>query len=195
MALRTPVRFSNPVFGALRSRLTATTPITTALPHSGRPFFSFPSESPVPLPSTAPQTLTASRSLPFPTSKLYAIIADIDSYSRFLPYCTSSNVTSWSNADSAGRRWPTRGDLTVGFPPITQRYSSRVYCVPERVVEAVSGPQGMPTLSAEELAALGRNAEAEALKSREEAQSNGDNAEKVFKSLVTRWTFAPTGAA
>lgn len=88
------------------------------------------------------------------------MIADVDAYSSFLPYCQHSRVTKWSKADDSGRAWPTEGDLTVGFGPITQSYTSRIVCVPGRSIEALSGRQeGIP-----------------------------GPAGSPFESLVTKWT-------
>lgn len=117
-----------------------------------------------------PLTINVSRTLPYPREKLYDIIADVDAYSSFLPYCQHSRVTKWSTppdaADGGGqgqnqqRAWPAEGDLTVGFGPITQSYTSRIVCVPGRSIEALSGRQeGIP-----------------------------GPAGSPFESLVTKWT-------
>lgn len=110
-----------------------------------------------------PLTINVSRTLPYSREKLYDLIVDVDAYSSFLPYCQHSRVTAWSKqpgaADgSAGRAWPTEGELTVGFGPITQSYTSRIVCVPGRSIEALSGKQ------------------------------EGAPAGSPFESLVTKWT-------
>jgi coenzyme Q-binding protein COQ10 len=90
--------------------------------------------------SSAPQTLTAHRVLPYPSAPLYSIIADVPSYVNFVPYCQSSDVTHWSEPDKVyGRRWPSEGRLTSGFGGITESFVSRVYCVPGKVLESVGG--------------------------------------------------------
>ncbi|POS79711.1 hypothetical protein DHEL01_v201884 [Diaporthe helianthi] len=112
--------------------------------------------------SNKPLTINVSRTLPYPREKLYDIIADVDAYSSFLPYCQHSRVTRWSkgDGDGGGRAWPSEGDLTVGFGPITQSYTSRIVCVPGRSIEALSGRQeGIP-----------------------------GPAGSPFESLVTKWT-------
>lgn len=111
-----------------------------------------------------PLTINVSRTLPYPREKLYDLIVDVDAYSSFLPYCQHSRVTTWSRqpgADGAtggARAWPTEGELTVGFGPITQSYTSRIVCVPGRSIEALSGKQ------------------------------EGAPAGSPFESLVTKWT-------
>ncbi|ROV87884.1 hypothetical protein VMCG_10292 [Cytospora schulzeri] len=122
------------------------------------------------LPSTnKPLTINVTRTLPYPRSKLYDLIVDVDSYSSFLPYCQQSLVTAWSNPEPnsqpPGRRWPTEGELTIGFGPITQSYTSRIVCVPGRSVEALSG----------------RN---------ETSIQKRDGDRNPFKSLATKWTVA-----
>ncbi|KAF3038816.1 hypothetical protein E8E12_005856 [Didymella heteroderae] len=86
------------------------------------------------------QTLRASRTLPYPSAPIYSIIADVPSYSAFLPYCTRSSITHWSAPDAAtGRRWPSIGVLTSSFGHLSESFASRVYCVPGAVVESVGG--------------------------------------------------------
>lgn len=116
--------------------------------------------------SDKPLTINVTRTLPYPRAKLYDLIVDVDSYSTFLPFCSHSRVTARSAPDAAagGTRWPTEGELTVGYGPITQSYTSRIVCVPGRSVEALSGN--------EELAAVA-------------AKDGGKN---PFKQLVTKWT-------
>lgn len=107
------------------------------LPTSTRTFLPnfFPSA-----PSTGIQTLRASRTLPYPSAPIYSIIADVPSYASFLPYCTRSTITHWSAPDAVtGRRWPSTGILTSGFGNLTESFTSRVYCVPGKVVESVGG--------------------------------------------------------
>lgn len=127
-----------------------------ALP-SRRAFFSFPGGSDT-------QHLTAARTLPYARDPLYELIADVDSYHRFVPYCSLSRVTHWAPPDPNGRRWPARADLHVGWGGFSEAFSSSLRCVPGVSVEAVSGN---PSAAA------------------------ADAASAVFKSLVTRWSLEP----
>ena len=124
-------------------------------------------------PSPPEQVLTATRTLPYTRTRLYDLIADVDSYARFVPYCTSSRVTRWSAPDpDSGRRWPAQADLRVGFGGLEETFTSRLRCVPGSVVEAVSGAP---------VAVDG-------------SSSPGDSGSgSVFKSLVTKWAFEPSG--
>ncbi|KAI0544114.1 hypothetical protein F4679DRAFT_566318 [Xylaria curta] len=145
---------------------------------------SFLSSSPLP-----PQILTASRRLPYNHAALYAIIADIDSYSAFLPYCSTSRVTAWTAHEDPefGRRWPTRADLTAGWGGLEQTYTSRVFCVPGSIVEALSGEGARSGIAPDLLAKYGLRDEPSSIP----AGSGSSGEEGVFKTLVTQWTVTP----
>ncbi|KAH8926460.1 cyclase/dehydrase [Atractiella rhizophila] len=89
--------------------------------------------------------------------ELYQVIADIDSYSAFVPFCTSSNVNSavagpsktsisrlskpWLK-DPAEPNEPNdfqlRAELKVGFMTFQERYESTVECRRWDLVKATS---------------------------------------------------------
>ncbi|KAK3402740.1 dehydrase and lipid transport-domain-containing protein [Sordaria brevicollis] len=166
---------------------------------------------------SAPETtLRARRILPYPPSHLYNLIADVSSYDKFLPHCSRSVVTAWASAPSSpepapaptangeaggtqtpqgqgegnGRerkKWPARGDLTVGWGPFTESYSSRVYCVPDDgsglgIVEAVSG-NASTNIPPAVLQQYGYK-----------SPSDTERMEGLFESLVTRWTVRSVSA-
>ncbi|KAI9809731.1 MAG: hypothetical protein M1825_000164 [Sarcosagium campestre] len=112
------------------------------------------------------------------------MISDIQSYSNFVPYCQSSNVTRWSTPDAKGRRWPRRADLQVGWGGLQEIFSSRVYCVPGSVVEAVAG-EAETTIASDQLAHYHGEADDEA------RMDQGGKQESIFKYLLTRWTVRP----
>ncbi|KAI4739150.1 hypothetical protein E4T50_10389 [Aureobasidium sp. EXF-12298] len=114
------------VTSALASQVSATTCSRAAIasrttsPTQTRSFF------PNPFASQSLQTLTASRILPYDAKTLYAIVADIQSYHKFLPFCISSNITKQSSPDAE--------DV------MRESFYSRVYCAPsDYIVESVSG--------------------------------------------------------
>lgn len=113
-----------------------------------------------------PIHINVSRTLPYPRAQLYELIADVDSYSQFLKYCKHSRVTEWTTtpapptgaADQAAaaaaaastgsssssssptrKKWPSAGELSLGWGPVEQTYTSRIVCVPGVSVEAHSG--------------------------------------------------------
>ncbi|KAI1776090.1 dehydrase and lipid transport-domain-containing protein [Hypoxylon cercidicola] len=160
-------------------------PSKLLLPHRRAP----PRRSFITLPDASkPQHVTAARRLPYDHARLYDLIADVDSYVRFLPYCKVSRVTQWTaRPDANGRRWPTRADLTAGWGGVEETYTSRVFCVPHLgVVEAISGD------AATEIAAADLREQGLADPGPEAGGGGGGG---VFESLVTRWTVSPAGDA
>lgn len=68
----------------------------------------------------------------------YDVVARVDKYSRFLPFCTGSRILSRANCPSpSGDASATKllAELTVSFMSITESYSSDVVCVPYSSVE------------------------------------------------------------
>jgi coenzyme Q-binding protein COQ10 len=75
------------------------------------------------------------RFLPYPPEALYELVADVQRYPEFLPWCTACRVKSRDgNVITA--------DLVIGFKMIRERFTSRVTLSPmERIdVEYTSGP-------------------------------------------------------
>lgn len=77
----------------------------------------------LPIPPAGPQVFSERRTLPHPAFPLYALIRDIDSYSHFLPYCSSSVITARDE-----RGLPVRAALTVGFAGVEETFESKVEC-------------------------------------------------------------------
>ncbi|MCJ1380966.1 hypothetical protein MMC17_004075 [Xylographa soralifera] len=148
-----------------------TTSILTTLPRQTRPFVSNPL-------TPSPQTLSATRTLPYSASALYALIADIASYPSFLPYCTASTITSWSTPyPGTSTRYPRSATLTVGFQSYSETFHSHVFCLPDTAVEAVCGA-ARTTLQASELPHYA-----------DAADDPADTpANPLFTSLLTRWS-------
>ncbi|KAL8709719.1 MAG: hypothetical protein Q9225_007409, partial [Loekoesia sp. 1 TL-2023] len=143
------------------------------IPPVNRPFVSSSTFTPL-------QTLTASRILPYPSSALYNLIADIPAYPSFLPYCQSSRITSHSAPDPThNQRWPRTADLRVGWGPYDESFRSRIYCLPHHTLEACAG-SAEPTIPASDLPHYS------------DAPSEGATTDiqdgPLFTSLLTRWT-------
>ncbi|EQK98054.1 hypothetical protein G6O67_004056 [Ophiocordyceps sinensis] len=103
-----------------------------------RSFFNLPGSNSNGSGDSNTQRLTATRTLPYAPAPLYDLIADVDSYHHFVPYCSRSRVTQWSDPDARGRRWPAEADLHVGWGGFTDVFTSRLCCVPGVSVEAFS---------------------------------------------------------
>ncbi|TVY27835.1 Coenzyme Q-binding protein coq10, mitochondrial [Lachnellula hyalina] len=136
------------------------------------------SQSFLTLPGTEAQTLTATRILPYNSKSLYTLIADIDSYSSFLPYCLSSRVTKWSAPDKDGKRWPSEADLKVGWGGYEETFTSRLFCVPGSIVEALGG---------EAITSLPRAD----LEHHKETLDSPAIANGIFQSINTQWSVKP----
>ncbi|KAK5019344.1 hypothetical protein LTR39_000432 [Cryomyces antarcticus] len=128
------------------------------------------------------QSLSATRTLPYPAKAIYSIIADVSQYSNFLPYCQDSSITRYSSPDADGKKWPSEAKLVVGWNNISETFYSRIYCVPGSIVEAVGGAT-KTTLKEEEIAhhESGRNTEVE----------DKTTDESILTHLMTRWTVKP----
>lgn len=163
------------------SRLPLRSPATTALrpvPSTQRTFLSNPLAPSI-------QTITATRTLPYPSRAIYSIIADVPRYSDFLPYCQSSSITRWSNPDADGKKWPEGAKIVVGWNNINETFYSKIYCVPGKIVEAVGG-KSKTTLSKDQVAHHTESAGAEAQGGEETAAD-----QSILTHLLTRWTVSP----
>ncbi|KFY32587.1 hypothetical protein V493_00056 [Pseudogymnoascus sp. VKM F-4281 (FW-2241)] len=129
------------------------------------------------LPGSELIKLKETRILPYESSSLYTLIADVDRYSSFIPYCQESRVTKWSEPDTKGKRWPEQADLKVGWGGFEETFTSRLNCVPDTIVEALGG-DAVPAISKQQ--SLGRLSRSES-----PAIPIPNN---IFKRLSTRWT-------
>jgi len=131
------------------------------------------------------QSLKASRTLSYPASKIFSIISDINSYSTFLPYCSSSTVTSWSSAAKPNnKKYPQEAELQIGWAGYSETFRSKVFCVPDTIVEAVCG-DAQTTIPHDDLSHYSSDA-LEPQSTDKATERNGGNA--LFSSLLTTWT-------
>ena len=138
------------------------------------------------LTASAPQSFTLTRTIPYATRPVYDIIADVSSYASFIPYCSSSAVTSWSLEDASGQTWPTKARIAISWRGLSEEWSSQLHCEPERIVEAVTNIPA--STSAEAGAGAGAGAGLRAMQA-------GFRASSAIKSLKARWTLKPMDVA
>lgn len=76
------------------------------------------------------------RTLPYTPEQLFAIVADVDKYPEFLPWCISSRITRRDGDDVF------YADLVIGYKMIREKFGSKVSLnAPDHVhVEYLSGP-------------------------------------------------------
>lgn len=75
--------------------------------------------------------------------QLYKIVADVPSYSSFIPFCTTSSIVSPSpndgtTSDRLGHSadpFDVKAELQVGFGNFAERYTSRVQGMPYESVK------------------------------------------------------------
>ena len=76
-------------------------------------------------------------SVRYSQKQLYEIVADVDSYHRFVPFCTGSKVLASLPSHHAESSYVIRKEaqLTVGFLGYKESYISEVTCRPYESVE------------------------------------------------------------
>uniref|UniRef100_A0A665VRC1 Coenzyme Q-binding protein COQ10 homolog, mitochondrial-like n=1 Tax=Echeneis naucrates TaxID=173247 RepID=A0A665VRC1_ECHNA len=84
---------------------------------------------PVPI-STRRMEYAECRTLQYTPEQMFNMVANVDQYQHFVPWCKKSRVTRGKN----GVIW---AELEIGFPPIVERYTSEVMVVPNHKVRAV----------------------------------------------------------
>lgn len=70
------------------------------------------------------------RTVPFTPSELFEVVADVNDYQYFVPWCTRSRVTSRVDDKHI------IADLAVGFKLLSERYTSVITLDPNRSVSA-----------------------------------------------------------
>ncbi|RHY12350.1 hypothetical protein DYB25_002887 [Aphanomyces astaci] len=74
--------------------------------------------------------------VPFPCQAMFDVVANVDEYVTFLPFCVTSRVVSRPSSNSM------EADLTVGFQIFTETYRSRVVLEsPRRIlIKSINSP-------------------------------------------------------
>ncbi len=71
---------------------------------------------------------------PYSPEQLYALVADVEKYPEFIPWCSAARVREKNTKDILA-------DLVVGFKGITETYTSRVHLRDNEIdIEYVNGP-------------------------------------------------------
>ncbi|KAJ3510617.1 hypothetical protein NLJ89_g4565 [Agrocybe chaxingu] len=70
--------------------------------------------------------------------ELYAIVADVASYSKFIPFCTGSRTDLSALERAMREKTVVDAELTVGFLSLTESYTSVVTSIPFKSVQAVA---------------------------------------------------------
>ncbi|XP_017576705.1 coenzyme Q-binding protein COQ10 homolog, mitochondrial [Pygocentrus nattereri] len=70
------------------------------------------------------------RTIGYSAEQIYNIVANVQHYQQFVPWCKKSKVMKGRNGD-------VQAQLEIGFPPIVERYVSEVTVIPNHQVRAV----------------------------------------------------------
>lgn len=68
------------------------------------------------------------RVLPYSIDELFALVSDVESYPKFLPWITSLHAHNHTQSDTTKRF---DADVAVGYKLFSERFSTRVICDPE----------------------------------------------------------------
>jgi coenzyme Q-binding protein COQ10 len=71
----------------------------------------------------------------YSTKELYAVVADVASYPKFVPFCLASRVAASTLAQAMQRKTVVDAELTVGFMSFKESYVSTVTCIPYESVQ------------------------------------------------------------
>ena len=85
---------------------------------------------------------TEKRFLPYPPAQLFEVVAAVDRYPEFLPWCLAARIRSSEKLRGAPGQTLIVADLVIGSGMIRERYRSRVILQPPQriVVTYVEGP-------------------------------------------------------
>lgn len=85
-------------------------------------------------------THSETRVLPYTPQQMYDLVADVDSYPEFLPWCAASRVRKVTPFDEGEVM---EADLVISFKVFRERFGSRVTLWPEKMkidTEYIDGP-------------------------------------------------------
>jgi coenzyme Q-binding protein COQ10 len=85
---------------------------------------------------------TEKRFLPYAPQQLFELVAAVDRYPEFLPWCRAARIRSIEKLRSTPETTLVVADLVIGFGIIRERYRSRVMLQPSQRIEVtyVEGP-------------------------------------------------------
>lgn len=66
----------------------------------------------------------------YSADQMFDVVADVEKYQSFLPFCKRSHVTFRSKSNI-------KADLIIGFPPLVESYTSEVTLIKPQLIKAV----------------------------------------------------------
>ena len=67
---------------------------------------------------------------------MYAVVADVASYPKFVPFCVASRIDASALSRAMQEKTVVDAELTVGFMSFKESYVSNVTCTPYESVQA-----------------------------------------------------------
>jgi coenzyme Q-binding protein COQ10 len=85
---------------------------------------------------------TQKRFLPYTPDQLFELVAAVDRYPEFLPWCRAARIRSGEKLKGIGDKAVIVADLVIGFGMIRERYTSSVMLQPPKRIDVtcVEGP-------------------------------------------------------
>jgi coenzyme Q-binding protein COQ10 len=82
------------------------------------------------------------RFLPYTPAQLFELVAAVDQYPKFLPWCLAARIRSTETLEGTPQKALMMADLVIGFRMIRERYMSRVTLQPPQRIDVkhVKGP-------------------------------------------------------
>jgi coenzyme Q-binding protein COQ10 len=87
-------------------------------------------------------TYTEERFLPYTPTQLFELVAAVDRYPEFLPWCLAARIRSAEKLQGTSNKALMVADLVIGFRMFRERYTSRVILQPPQRIDViyVEGP-------------------------------------------------------
>jgi len=82
-------------------------------------------------------TYTEERFLPYTPTQLFELVAAVDRYPEFLPWCLAARIRSAKKLQGTSNKALMVADLVIGFRVFRERYTSRVTLQPPQRIDVV----------------------------------------------------------
>ena len=82
-------------------------------------------------------TYTEERFLPYTPTQLFELVAAVDRYPEFLPWCLAARIRSAEKLQGTSNKALMVADLVIGFRVFRERYTSRVTLQPPQRIDVV----------------------------------------------------------
>ena len=81
------------------------------------------------------QTVKVTRQSPFTAQQMFDLICDVDSYDRFIPYCTAARTRDRTETEMLG-------DLAIGYKFLRETYTSKISMARDPLTVTVAQAKG-----------------------------------------------------